>query len=91
MPPFIEKLLEENVVERTFDKKVTQEELEWHYDEESRIIELISGEGWFLQFTEGEPIYLESNKSYEIPKEVFHRLVKSPDAEDLVVKISKHK
>lgn len=61
---------------RTFDINADQDDYEWHRDRSDREIEVLSGDGWLLQFDNKMPIQLEIGKKYVIPEGVFHRIHK---------------
>ena len=62
--------------ERTFELDVDDEELVWHRDAKDRIVYVIEGNKWQLQFENGLPIELIDNNKYNITKEDFHRVIK---------------
>lgn len=77
----------DNTFNRTFPKDISEKELVWHRDLETRIIKVVSGVDWKLQFDNELPIDLEIDKSYIIPKMTFHRILKGSD--NLLLKITK--
>jgi hypothetical protein len=62
-------------------------EYEWHRDAEDRRIEVIEGEGWQLQYNGELPVELIIGDEYDIPKNMYHRVI--PGKGDLLVKIQK--
>ena len=68
---------------RTFDESVDESQLVWHRDEKDRKISVISDTGWQIQFDDEMPISI--NRVTEIPKMVYHRLIKGDGA--LVIEI----
>lgn len=64
---------------RFFSEKVDSTELVWHLDENDRLITVVSGIGWKLQIDNELPIDLFENSIYHIPKETYHRILKSSD------------
>jgi hypothetical protein len=60
---------------RTFCSDLDPDELYWHKDRNNRLIEVLSGKGWRLQFDNELPITLTESCKYLIPKETFHRLI----------------
>lgn len=72
---------------RTFDVTKPSEDYVWHRDKEDRIIEVLEGEGWQLQFENCLPFLLKERMKFEIPKGEYHRLLKGHN--NLVVKIEK--
>lgn len=73
---------------RTFSSDVDSDELIWHRDKRDRQITIISGTGWKLQLDDKLPVELIQGKLYDIPKEVYHRVIKGTD--DLIIKIWEH-
>ncbi len=85
MYPFAEEYYRENTYIRTFSANVSEEDLLWHWDDESRIIEPIEENDWFFQFDNELPIPIKE-KIY-IEKGRIHRVIKG--STDLRVKIVK--
>lgn len=76
---------------RVFSCEVDYSELVWHRDKMSRKVTVVSGCGWFLQLDNQAPIELKSNMDFDIPREVYHRLIKSNSCVcDLVVAIEEY-
>ena len=84
--PYTEEIIEESVVIRTFSANIPDEELQWHWDEESRSVEPLAPNDWKFQFDNKLPI--EINKQIYIPAGVIHRVIKGTT--DLIVKIEKN-
>lgn len=61
---------------RVFTESVDNHELKWHRDREDRLVEVIDGEGWQLQFDDELPFNLEKGMSVIIPEGVYHRVIK---------------
>jgi len=74
--PYIEKINERNEKLRTFTSNVNVEELKWHRDRENRLVEVIEGDNWFIQFDNELPKPLIPGKQYIIPEGVYHRVIK---------------
>lgn len=70
---------------RYFDKNVYTSDLNWHMDKEDRNIIKISGKEYYLQFDNCLPVKLEKDKIYYIPKNTWHRLIKSSDDSCLIM------
>jgi len=49
-------------------------ELQWHYDESDRTVEVLENDGWLLQFEDCLPVLLQG--VVHIPKNVYHRAIK---------------
>jgi len=84
--PYSENMVSEGVKFRTFDVDVDTDELKWHRDRQDRLVEVIEGENWGLQFDNELPISLVSGQSYIIPEGVYHRVIKGDS--ELKVKIT---
>lgn len=83
--PYEEEITEGHKV-RLFTESVDDEELKWHRDRESRLVEVIDGDGWQLQFDNELPIILTKGDSLIIPEGVYHRVIKGKNK--LKVKIT---
>ncbi len=83
--PYIEEDFPNNKRIRTFPAEVWPEDLVWHRDESDRWIEVISSNGWQLQFDNELPVELVMGERYFIPKEHFHRVIKGQG--ELIVSI----
>ena len=74
---------------RTFNKDVLTEELVWHRDKVDRIVEIVEGEGWEIQFEDKLPQPLKIGSQYSIPANTYHRVKRGTT--DLVIKIKELK
>jgi mannose-6-phosphate isomerase-like protein (cupin superfamily) len=70
---------------RKFSKHTTAEELLWHRDRENRLVEVLSGRGWYFQYDNTLPFKLTKNHVIDIPAGCWHRLHRG--ITDLVIKI----
>lgn len=61
---------------RTFEPTVNESELVWHRDRRNRVIDVIEGKGWKLQFDNELPFELKEESPIFIPMKVYHRLIK---------------
>jgi len=84
--PYSDESINEEVKIRTFDVNVNTDELKWHRDREDRLVEVIDGDNWGLQFDNELPIKLVKGESYIIPEGLYHRVIKGDG--ELKVKIS---
>jgi hypothetical protein len=84
--PYSDESINEEVKLRTFDVNVNTDELKWHRDREDRLVEVIDGDNWGLQFDNELPIKLVKGESYIIPEGLYHRVIKGDG--ELKVKIS---
>ena len=73
--PYDETISEGKKV-RLFTESIDNHELKWHRDREDRLVEVIEGEGWQLQFDDELPFNLEKGMSLIIPEGVYHRVIK---------------
>ena len=72
---------------RLFSSEVDSEELVWHRDKEDRKVEVLEGEGWQFQFNGSLPFELTQGRTFSIPKDMYHRVIKGKTK--LVLKIKK--
>ncbi len=84
--PFEEKKVNPNTFVRTFKEDVLDDDLQWHYDEEDRIIECNQDTDWMFQFDNELPAQITGQ--IFIPKDKWHRLIKGNKDLSLVVKKS---
>ena len=73
---------------RTFSKDVLNEELVWHRDKNNRIVTVLEGEDWEIQFEDDLPEPLIVGKEYVIPSYTFHRIKRGTT--DLKLQISEY-
>ena len=85
--PFEEKQESENIFIRTFSQDTVSEEFVWHRDQEDRIVEVISGEGWKYQQENKLPVIMIKGMKINVPKLVWHRAIKGKG--NLVIKVHK--
>ena len=86
--PYEQKNLNKEVFLRTFSKNVLSEELVWHRDHNDRIVEVLEGENWEIQFENQLPQSLKIGEEYVIPAYTYHRIKRGTT--DLVVKIQEN-
>lgn len=72
---------------RIFSSEVESENLVWHRDLQNRRITVLEGEGWQFQFNGSLPFELTEDRIFDIPKDMYHRVIKGKT--DLVLKIKK--
>ena len=85
--PFEQQKISENVIIRKFSETVDEEDLQWHFDEEDRWIEVLETTDWQFQFDNQLPQVI-SDKIF-IPAGVYHRIIKG--TKDFTVKIQKNR
>ena len=83
--PFTEEGISKNVFIRTFTCDIDENELQWHWDEENRVVEPLDKNDWFFQFDNGLPFPIK--EKINIPAGVIHRVIKGSTT--LKVKITK--
>lgn len=74
--PYRETRISESSILREFSSNVPDEELEWHMDRRDRVVTVIKGGGWKLQLESGLPFELVEGRSYSIPRESWHRVLR---------------
>lgn len=62
----------------------------WHMDKEDRIIKVIHGKNWFIQFDNQLPKELIEKNSYFINKNTYHRILNINSNNNLILKIDKN-
>jgi len=72
--PFIETIVSDDEIIRTFNPIYPEHLYKWHYDDENRIIEPLNTNDWKFQFDNEIPINID--KKIKIPQGVFHRIIK---------------
>jgi hypothetical protein len=74
MKPYSDTESTENLVIREFDQNLDPEELLWHRDQETRIVESLDPTDWQVQLENSLPVSL--NNKVVIPNLEWHRLIK---------------
>lgn len=82
--PYQEKKIG-NLKKRTFKESVDSDELVWHRDRLDRYVYIEKNNGWLLQMDNELPKLMQEGRTYFIPKETYHRVIKGTD--DLIIKI----
>ena len=85
MFPFKERLIKENYYLRAFNEEVLEEELVWHRDKEDRLVTLLEGQSWKIQFENQLPIEMKKGAVYHIKKEQWHRVIKGEGSLKIIV------
>jgi hypothetical protein len=86
--PFEEKKVSPNKFSRTFKEDVLDDDLQWHYDKEDRIIECDQETDWMFQFDNELPKQVSGE--IFIPKNRWHRLIKGTGDLTVIVKKLSH-
>lgn len=79
MNPYRDDKRNENQFIRVFEENVDDEELIWHRDRRNRVIKVLSGNDWKLQYDNELPFVMKMNEIYEIEAEQYHRVIKGKD------------
>ena len=82
--PF-DEINEGNLKKRKFNSNINEEELKWHFDENSRKVSVVEANGWEFQMENKLPKKLKDGDEFYIPKGVYHRVIKGNG--DLVVEV----
>jgi hypothetical protein len=61
---------------RYFNKDINDNELVWHRDKKDRVVKVLYGNSWFIQFENELPKQLNKNDVFTIKKMIYHRLLK---------------
>lgn len=83
--PYDEEINESHRV-RVFSEGVDDEDLKWHRDREDRLVEVIEGDGWEIQFDNELPKKLTPGTQIIIPEGVYHRVIKG--SSELKIKVN---
>ena len=81
-----EKSIYDKVFTRVFKQNIEDKQLIWHKDRKDRVVKVIWGTGWKLQYDNELPFELEVGQNYYIKKENFHRLHKGNSELKLEIK-----
>jgi hypothetical protein len=81
-----EKSIYDKVFTRVFKQNIEDKQLIWHKDRKDRVVKVIWGTGWKLQYDNELPTELEIGQNYYINKEQFHRLHKGNSELKLEIK-----
>jgi hypothetical protein len=78
--PYQDEALSKNSWVRTFDPSNTNSsEYVWHRDKKDRILTVLCGNGWKLQFDNQIPEVINIKDIIYIPKYTYHRLILGKD------------
>lgn len=87
--PYKQKNINREEFIRVFKSSVDPAELIWHRDRNTRVIEVLEGEGWQFQYERDIPMELRKGLTFTVPKEAYHRLIIG--ATDLKIRIKEIK
>jgi hypothetical protein len=82
--PFSEEKISNNTYLREFHPDVAIDELQWHYDEEDRLVESLNENDWLIQFDNELPKRIKG--SFFIEKNRYHRILKGTTPLKLKIK-----
>ena len=82
--PFTQTEISNNTYIREFSPEVATDELQWHYDEEDRIVESLNDNDWLVQFDNELP--KEIKGTIFIEKKKYHRIIKGTSPLKLKIK-----
>lgn len=74
---------------RIFPGDLDPMEMDWHWDEEDRIFEVISGSSWKFQRDNQIPHQMVPGMKISVKAGEYHRGIKPLSCEDLVIKVFK--
>jgi len=80
-----QKNISNNIFKRIFKESVDSDELVWHRDKLDRSVYIEKNNGWLLQMDNELPKLMQEGRTYFIPKETYHRVIKGTG--DLIIKI----
>ena len=83
---YTDVIIDDKTRYRIFNEDVDDRELLWHQDKKDRVVRVLGGKDWAIQFDNELPTVLEEGKEYKISNHTFHRIIKGKG--DLVVKIT---
>ena len=86
MDPYTDYSLGQETI-REFAANTDPMSLIWHEDQEDRIVEILTGNGWKFQFDEDLPFEMVTGDKINIPKGFLHRVIKGKN--NLKIKIYK--
>lgn len=74
LKPYSDNEINNNIFLRTFDASTPEEEMVWHRDEKDRIVTVMLGEGWELQFENSLPLTMKQGDQFFIEAKTYHRI-----------------
>lgn len=85
--PFTEEIIDERNIVRHFDPTAPDHLFKWHFDEHTRIVEVLNDTDWQFQYDDQMPFQLKQGMEITIPFGEYHRLIKG--TKKLSLKINK--
>ena len=86
MDPYTDNITDNTLI-REFAADTDPMSLIWHEDQEDRVVEILTGNGWKFQFDEDLPFEMVTGDRIDIPKGFLHRVIKGRG--NLLVRIVK--
>jgi mannose-6-phosphate isomerase-like protein (cupin superfamily) len=86
--PYNDSRINNEEFERVFDKDVLSEELVWHRDHCDRLVTVLEGNGWEIQFENQLPRKIQVGDEIWIPAKTYHRIKRGKS--DLKVRIREY-
>ena len=86
MDPYTDNITDNTLI-REFAADTDPMSLIWHEDQEDRVVEILTGNGWKFQFDEDLPFEMVTGDRIDIPKGFLHRVIKGKN--NLKIKIYK--
>ena len=80
MNPYKDSEITEKSKIRVFESNVDSGELHWHRDRETRLVEVIEGEGWLLQLDDELPVKMIKGGKYTIPEGIYQMEYLNPNS-----------
>ena len=74
--PYKDKPLDTGRFLRKFDKDIDTSELIWHRDKKDRVVRVLEGNSWKLQYDDQLPFEMVKNEEYFIEAYQYHRIIK---------------
>lgn len=76
MNPYDDKRVDDKKFIRVFEENVDSEELIWHRDKKDRVVRVLEGNSWKLQYDNQLPFEMLENEEYFIEAYQYHRIIK---------------
>lgn len=74
--PYVDNYINTEEYTRLFDNGIDDDLLVWHRDAKDRLVTVLEGRKWLLQFENLMPFELLKGATYVVPKYTYHRIIK---------------
>lgn len=74
--PYVDQRVDDKKIIRVFNEDVNSEELIWHRDKKDRVVRVLEGNSWKLQYDNQLPFEMLENEEYFIEAYQYHRIIK---------------